>query len=76
MKVPSLNDRIVNVRAGLTDEDFGYDHWRAAQFSSPWRDRDALLIVLEPGEDAAAVRDRIAVALAARRVDTAGDAEK
>lgn len=35
MKPPDLTDQFVKVRAYLTDEDFGYEHWRAAQFSAP-----------------------------------------
>lgn len=35
MKVPSNADTVVKVRAYLTDESFGYTHWRAAQFSAP-----------------------------------------
>jgi len=35
MKAPSLDDRRVPVTAYLTDEVFGYEHWRAAQFSAP-----------------------------------------
>ena len=34
MKAPSLDDKVVPVTAYLTDEVFGYDHWRAAQFAS------------------------------------------
>lgn len=63
MRPPSLADRIVCVSAGLTDQDFGYDHWRAAQFSSPWRERQALLVIIRPGEDGNALRDRIAAAI-------------
>lgn len=35
MKAPSESDRHVKVRAYLTDEGFGYEHWRAAQFLAP-----------------------------------------
>lgn len=63
MKPPALTDRIVEVRAGLTDDTFGYEHWRAAQFSSPWRDRIALLVIAEPDEDVAQLRDRITAAV-------------
>lgn len=35
MRAPSLSDRVVPVQAYLTDEVFGYEHWRAAQFSPP-----------------------------------------
>ena len=47
MKVPSTNDRFVCVRAWLTDETFGYDHWRAAQFLAPNQAQPALLILCE-----------------------------
>lgn len=33
-QMPSKDDQIVRVRAYLTDEVFGYDHWRAAQWSA------------------------------------------
>lgn len=32
---PSPKDTVVKVTAYLTDETFGYEHWRAAQFSAP-----------------------------------------
>jgi hypothetical protein len=35
VNVPSERDSRVAVRAYLTDETFGYTHWRAAQFSAP-----------------------------------------
>jgi hypothetical protein len=35
VNVPSERDQHVAVRAYLTDETFGYTHWRAAQFSAP-----------------------------------------
>ena len=44
---PTLDDQIVPVWAGLTDEDFGYDHWRAAQYASPWKDRPGVLLLFE-----------------------------
>jgi hypothetical protein len=50
MKTPSLNDCAVKVSAYLTDETFGYDHWRAAQFSSPGRDRFGVLVLFENEE--------------------------
>jgi hypothetical protein len=50
MKVPSLDDRAVKVSAYLTDETFGYEHWRAAQFSSPGRDRFGVLMLFENQE--------------------------
>jgi hypothetical protein len=45
MKAPSLSDRVVKVRAYLTDEWFGYDHWRARQFGAPDEARPALLLI-------------------------------
>jgi hypothetical protein len=50
MKAPSNDDRYVNVTAYLTDETFGYDHWRAAQFCSP-PGRPAILIICSGEED-------------------------
>ncbi len=35
MQAPALTDRLVKVFAYLTDETYGYEHWRAAQFSAP-----------------------------------------
>lgn len=44
---PRMGDRFVRVSAFLTDEVFGYEHWRAAQFASPDvpTKRPAVLIV-------------------------------
>jgi hypothetical protein len=49
MKPPSLDDRRIKVTAYLTDETFGYDHWRAAQYSAPDGPtcRPALLLVFD-----------------------------
>jgi hypothetical protein len=49
MKTPSTSDYIVKVRAYLTDETFGYTHWRAAQFCAPEAEveRHAALIIFE-----------------------------
>lgn len=57
MKPPSLDDRVVKVAAYLTDEVFGYTHWRAAQFSAPEAEsrRPALLVVCQTE----AQRDRL-----------------
>ena len=50
---PNESDRVVKVRAYLTDETFGYEHWRAAQFSAPDNACPAVLIVcLSPEEQA------------------------
>jgi hypothetical protein len=46
MNTPSLSDRVVKVTAYLTDEVFGYDHWRAAQFSSP-KGKPAVLLIYD-----------------------------
>lgn len=45
MIIPNLGDKIVQVRAYLTDESFGYEHWRAAQFSAPKHDKYGLLLL-------------------------------
>lgn len=56
MKAPSLTDIMVKVSAYLTDETFGYDHWRATQFCAPdVPRRPALLLVFDTEYD----RDRI-----------------
>lgn len=47
MKQPSKSDRIIKVRAYLTDETFGYEHWRAAQFSAPKHDKFGVLILFD-----------------------------
>lgn len=47
MKQPSLADRVVKVRAYLTDQEFGYEHWRAAQFSAPIVAKPAVLVIWE-----------------------------
>lgn len=60
---PNLTDRTAYVYAGLTDETFGYDHWRAAQYSSPWRDREAILVIIQPGENRDEIHRRLLVAL-------------
>jgi len=44
-KQPSESDKIVRVRAYLTDEAFGYEHWRAAQFAAPKEGQPALLLL-------------------------------
>lgn len=55
MKAPSLDDRAVKVTAYLTDETFGYEHWRAAQFSAPKRDRPGILIICRDDQECAAI---------------------
>lgn len=48
MNVPRKDDRMVAVTAWLTDEVFGYDHWRAAQFAAggdPEQRRPAVLLL-------------------------------
>lgn len=47
MKTPSLADSVVKVSAYLTDLDFGYTHWHAAQFMAPRLDRFGLLQLFE-----------------------------
>jgi len=52
MKAPHWTDQYVRVSAYLTDESFGYDHWRAAQFAAPsTRTRPALLVLCESDEE-------------------------
>jgi hypothetical protein len=52
-KAPSLADLHVKVTAYMTDEVFGYDHWRAAQFSAPVvpSNRPALLLIFDTEEE-------------------------
>ena len=69
MKVPSLSDRVVKVTGYLTDQSFGYEHWRAAQFSSPKKDRAGALILFEDE----AQRDRFLVEMKHRFEATAGE---
>jgi len=49
-----MKDRTVKVWAHLTDETFGYDHWRAAQFSPPKNDKPGVLLLFDTEEE----RDR------------------
>lgn len=53
MKAPSIEDRAVKVLAYLTDQTFGYDHWRAAQFSAPSAEvmRPAVLLICQSDEE-------------------------
>jgi hypothetical protein len=56
MKAPSFDDVMVRVTGYLTDETFGYEHWRATQFCAPdVPRRPALLLVFDTEAD----RDRI-----------------
>ena len=52
MKPPGLDDTAVRVTAWLTDDTFGYDHWRAAQFSAPQCARHGVLVLFETAEAA------------------------
>lgn len=65
MKVPSTADDIVQVSAYLTDQTFGYDHWRAAQFSAPPMadGHPALLVICATEDDRAEAERRIRTAL-------------
>ncbi len=47
MNAPSLTDRYVKVRAYMTDDTFGYDHWRAAQFCAPAEGQYAVLVICQ-----------------------------
>jgi hypothetical protein len=51
MKAPSLQDRIVKVRAYLTDVEFGYDYWAARQFLAPSEAKPALLLIFSSDQD-------------------------
>ncbi len=53
MNPPSLRDTVVPVRAYLTDEEFGAEHWRAAQFCAPEHAPWAILVIY----DSRAARD-------------------
>ena len=70
MNAPNKDDDFVNVTAYMTDEHFGYDHWRATQFRagmpSPGSDvqRPALLVICD------SERARDAVRLAVERALT------
>lgn len=45
MSAPSKDDRVVNVRAFMSDEGLGYDNWHARQFASPPGARHAVLLI-------------------------------
>lgn len=59
-----MSDRAVKVRAYLTDETFGYEHWRAAQVSAPTthNNKPGLLLLFdtEAERDAALAEPKIA----------------
>jgi len=59
MDVPSTRDRVVKVSAYLTNETFGYTHWRAAQFCAPAADRPSVLVICTSIAD----RERVLAAL-------------
>jgi hypothetical protein len=61
MNPPTQTDRVVKVRAYLTDETFGYDYWAARQFSAPADARYAVLVIC----DSESERDALAIKLAA-----------
>ncbi len=63
MKPPSVEDRIVQVTAKLTDETFGYEHWRAGQFSFGGT-HDAVLVICRAGEDRKELAKQIEAAIA------------
>jgi hypothetical protein len=58
VKPPSVDDKVVAVKAYLTDETFGYEHWRAAQFSAPRFDRHATLVLFDTLEERDAFVER------------------
>ena len=52
MRVPDKNDvGLIKVRAWITDETFGYEHWRAAQFSSGPDSKPACLVLFNSVEE-------------------------
>lgn len=53
MKPPSKSDTIVEVSAYLTDQTFGYEHWRAAQFSAPACDKPGVLLLFDTADERA-----------------------
>jgi hypothetical protein len=55
MNPPSKTDRVVKVRAFLTDEVFGHDHWRAAQFSAPIDAAPAVLLICRDAAEQASL---------------------
>jgi hypothetical protein len=46
LKLP-MGTAVVRARAWRTDQDFGYDHWRAAEFSCGKGTHEALIVVYE-----------------------------
>lgn len=65
MKPPSPEDTVVRVSAWLTDEAFGYTHWRAAQFSAPQIVRHGVLLLFATEEEANAAAQAVPPAAAA-----------
>lgn len=63
MKTPSEVDTVVKVTAYLTDEAFGYEHWRAAQFSAPAAGWPALLLICKTKDDRAELARRLGVSI-------------
>jgi hypothetical protein len=66
VNVPSEADTVVCVRAFLTDEHFGYEHWQARQFCAPDNARPAVLVICETPDDAEDAARRIREALGLR----------
>lgn len=61
MKAPTPDDKVAKVRAFMTDEGFGYDHWRATQFTAPSDSRPAVLIICDTEGEQAAWLEALAV---------------
>lgn len=51
--------KLVKARAYLTDEDFGYDRWKADTFSLGRGTHDALILILDPSESPDELLDRL-----------------
>jgi len=60
MKAPATTDRLVPVLAYLTDQEFGYDHWRATQFLAPEGAQPALLVICASNREREAVIEHLA----------------
>ncbi len=69
MHNPTISDRVVRVRAYLTDEIFGYDHWRAAQFCAPKDAKPAILLVCRDGAEQTAILNELQTTAFQRAAD-------
>ncbi len=57
-------NKIVAVRAWRTDEEFGYDRWKADQYSLGRGTHDGVLVLCEEGESPAVLLARLLAAMA------------